>query len=178
MFSQLGAAVIDADEATHAVYEPGTPGFEAIVREFGRRFVKDGAIDRASLGDLVFKDERARERLNAIVHPLVRQWMAERTAEAVEGGAEIVIHDVPLLFENKLQAMYSATVLVYAQPATQVARLTEQRGLTHKRANGMLASQMRIDDKTKVADFVIDNDGDLDATRRQVAQVWTSVRAL
>ena len=103
MFRELGAAVVDADEATHAVYAPGTPGFEAVVREFGEEFVRNGEIDRKKLGEVVFNDPAERRRLNAIVHPLVRQWMAERTAEAVAGGAEVVVQDVPLLFENSLQ---------------------------------------------------------------------------
>src|SRR5438270_8337538 len=97
---ELGAAVIDADEATHAVYEPGTAGFEAVVREFGESIVRDGRIDRERLGRLVFNDEESRRRLNAIVHPLVREWMAARTAEAIEGGAQVVVQEVPLLYEN------------------------------------------------------------------------------
>src|ERR1051326_4684069 len=82
MFRDLGASVIDADEAAHAVYAPGTPGFDAVVREFGPEFVRDGAIDRHRLGAFVFNDAAALRRLTAIVHPLVRDWMAARTAEA------------------------------------------------------------------------------------------------
>ena len=84
MFRELGAAIVDADQAAHAVYAPGTPGFDAVVREFGSQFVRDGAIDRPKLGDHVFNDPEALARLNAIVHPLVRQWMAERTVEEAE----------------------------------------------------------------------------------------------
>ena len=113
MLKDLGAAVVDADEAAHAVYEPGTTGFEAVVQEFGSDFVLDGQIDRARLGELVFKDQDARRRLNAIVHPLVRDWMAERTAGALRDGAEVVVQDVPLLFENGLEPLYSAVVMVY-----------------------------------------------------------------
>jgi dephospho-CoA kinase len=178
MFRRLGAAIVDADEATHAVYAPGTEGFDAIVREFGPDFVLDGQIDRQKLGDLVFRDPNARARLNAIVHPLVRTWMAERTAEAVERGAEVVIQDVPLLFENNLQGLYSSTVLVYARPATQLARLLENRRVSLDRANRMLASQMSIDEKRPLADFVIENEASMDDTRRQVEEVWTSLRAL
>ncbi len=85
MLREQGAVVVDADKATHAVYEPGTPGFDSVVREFGKGYLKDGRIDRKSLGELVFGDPDARRRLNDIVHPLVREWMAQRTAEAVEG---------------------------------------------------------------------------------------------
>src|SRR3977135_2324019 len=99
MLRELGADVVDADEASHAVYEPGTPGFAAVVRDFGESFVRNGQIDRKALGELIFKVAEARRRLNAIVHPLVRDWMAERTAEAIEQGAAVVVQDVPLLFE-------------------------------------------------------------------------------
>jgi dephospho-CoA kinase len=178
MFVDLGATVVDADEATHAVYAPGTEGFEAIVDAFGPEYVRDGHIDRKRLGDLVFKDEAARLRLNAIVHPRVRDWMTARTAEAVDRGAEIVIQDVPLLFENGLQDLFSSTVLVYARPETQVARLVEQRGLPRDRARAILAAQMPIDEKRPLASFVIDNDGSLDETRRQVDEVWARARSL
>src|SRR5207237_1993592 len=99
-FLEPGAAVVDDDESSHAVYEPGTPGFEEVVREFGQQIVRDGRVDRVRLGRIVFEDADARRKLNAIVHPRVREWMAERTAEAAESGAEIVIQDVPLLYEN------------------------------------------------------------------------------
>ena len=175
MFRALGAAIVDADEATHAVYAPGTSGFEEIVREFGQEFVRGGEIDRAKLGDLVFSNPAARTRLNAIVHPRVRDWMAERTAAAAEQGAGVVIQDVPLLFENKLQGLFSSTVLVYVRPATQLARLVGQRGLAEERAMSILGSQMPIDEKRALADFVIDNDGSVEETRRQVEGVWARI---
>ncbi|HSS62639.1 MAG TPA: dephospho-CoA kinase [Candidatus Limnocylindrales bacterium] len=178
MFRDLGAVIVDADEAAHAVYEPGTPAFDEIATTFGREFVRDGRIDRSRLGDLVFKDAAARARLNAIVHPRVRDWMAEQTVEAFERGAEIVIQDVPLLFENNLQGLFSSTVLVYARPATQIARLTDARGVSLARANAMLSAQMAIDAKRPLADFVIDNDGSLEETRRQVEDVWARARSL
>ena len=177
MLREMGAEVVDADEATHAVYEPGTPGFREVVEAFGDDYVRDGRIDRARLGDLVFKDAGARRRLNAIVHPRVRDLMAERTVAAFEAGAEIVVQDVPLLFENNLQGLFSKTVLVYARPDTQVARLVA-RGVPRGRADGMLASQMPIDAKKPLADYVIDNEGSPAETRRQVEEVWASLRAL
>jgi len=178
MFRELGAAIVDADEATHAVYAPGTDGFDAVVEEFGDEYVRDGAIDRGKLGAFVFEDPDALRRLNAIVHPRVRQWMADQTAQAVEAGAEVVFQDVPLLFENGLQGLYSSTVLVYATPETQLRRLVDQRGVTPDRALKMLAAQMPIDEKRALADFVIDNNGTRDETRDQVEEVWTRVRSL
>ena len=174
MFRELGAAIVDADEAAHAVYAPGTPGFDAVAQEFGGEFVRDGAIDRRKLGDRVFKDPAALARLNAIVHPLVRRWMAERTVEAADRGAEVVIQDVPLLFESGLQGLFSETVLVHVSPSTQVRRLVE-RGVPQARAQAMLAAQMPIDEKRALAGHVIDNEGSPESTREQVASVWRQI---
>jgi dephospho-CoA kinase len=172
MLKELGARVIDADEAAHAAYEPGSPGFESVIREFGPEYVREGRIDRARLGELVFHDDAARLRLNAIVHPLVRDWMAARTAEAVEAGTEVIVQDVPLLFENRLESLYSTTVLVYVPEPVQLKRLVEGRGLSDERARAMIASQMPIEDKRKLASHLIDNSGTREATRGQVDRIW------
>ncbi len=173
MLSALGATVIDADEAAHAVYEPGSPGFEAVLREFGEGYVTDdGRIDRARLGRFVFNDADARRRLNDIVHPLVRDWMAQRTAEAAERGAEVVVQDVPLLFENGLERLFSSVVLVYVPEQVQIERLVSGRGLTPDRARAIIAAQMPIEEKLGRAHHVIDNSGTRDDTRKQVDSVW------
>jgi len=177
MFRELGAAVIDADEASHAVYAPQTPGFDAVVREFGPEYVRGGQVDRARLGELVFHDDDARRRLNAIVHPLVREWMAERTAEADRDGAEVVIHDVPLLFENGLEGLYSDVVLVYAPERVQIKRLVEGRGISEDRARAIIAAQLPIDEKRGRAQRVIDNSGSREVTRAQVNRVWDELAA-
>ena len=171
----LGADVVDADEAAHAVYAPGTPGFDAVVAEFGPEYVHDGRIDRGRLGRLVFDDEDARMRLNAIVHPLVREWMAERTREAAERGAEVVIQDVPLLYENGLEDLFSSVVLVYVPEELQLERLVEGRGLDEARARAMIAAQMPIDEKRRRAHHVIDNSGTREQTRRQVEETWAQI---
>jgi len=178
MLSELGAVVLDADEAAHAVYEPGSPGFEAVVREFGDQYVLDGRIDRTRLGELVFRDESARHRLNAIIHPLVREWMAARTAEAALRDAEVVVQAVPLLFENGLERLYSTIVLVYVPEDVQLERLVAGRGVDADRARRMIAAQMPIEEKRKLAHHVIDNSGSVEATRKQVERLWEqSLRA-
>ncbi|HUY74871.1 MAG TPA: dephospho-CoA kinase [Candidatus Dormibacteraeota bacterium] len=172
MLRELGAEVVDADEAAHAAYSPGSSGFDSVVREFGRDYARDGSIDRARLGELVFHDDDARRRLNAIVHPLVRDWMAHRTAEAAERGAEIVVHDVPLLFENGLEAMYEEVILVYVPAAVQLERLVSGRGVPEDRAQAMIAAQMPMDEKRRLARLVVDNSGTREETREQVKRLW------
>ena len=175
MLRELGAEVVDADEASHAVYEPGTPGFAAVVRDFGEDYVRKGRIDRQALGELVFKDPDARRRLNSIVHPLVREWMAQRTAEAVERGAAVVVQDVPLLFENGLEELFPTVVLVWVPREVQVDRLVSGRGFTPERAGKVIAAQMPIDEKRSRSTHVIDNSGTKESTRTQVERLWRAL---
>jgi len=143
-----------------------------IEREFGPEYVHDDRVDRARLGELVFNDADARQRLNAIVHPLVREWMAARTADALIHGATVVVQDVPLLFENGLEGIYSAVVLVYVPEAVQLQRLVEGRGLSEERARAIIAAQMPIEEKRGRAQHVIDNSGSREETREQVGKLW------
>src|SRR6185312_7849677 len=175
MLRELGAEVLDADEAAHAAYEPGSPGFDAVVKEFGADYVRDGRIDRKKLGELVFHDADARQRLNAIVHPLVREWMVRRTAEAAEKDVEIVVQDVPLLFENQLEQLFNSIVLVYVPESIQLERLVKGRGIALDRAKAIIAAQMPIDRKRDLAHHVIDNSGTVDQTRSQVEEMWAQM---
>jgi dephospho-CoA kinase len=177
MLRELGATVLDADVAAHAVYEPGSLGFDMIEGEFGPDYVRDGKIDRARLGELVFHDADARARLNAIVHPLVREWMSAQTANALMRGAEVAVQDVPLLYENGLEDLYGDVVVVFVPQPVQIERLVG-RGVSEDRARAIVAAQMPIDEKRARARHVIDNSGTLEETRRQVEDVWARVRPL
>src|SRR5947209_15424773 len=124
MLRRLGATVIDADEATRAVQARGTEGLRRLAEEFGPDILTgDGDLDRARLADIAFADPAARERLNGIVHPLVRQWMGERLREAAERGDPLVVMDIPLLFEARGTAGFEAVLLVYAPEPRQGDRL-------------------------------------------------------
>ena len=171
----LGAVVLDADVAAHTVYEPGSLGFDLIEAEFGPGYIRDGKVDRARLGELVFSDADARARLNAIVHPLVREWMAAQTANALMRGAAVVVQDVPLLFESGLENLYSDVLVVYVPEETQVRRLVEGRGLSEDRARAIVATQMPIEEKRGRAQHVIDNSGSRDETQRQVEAIWREI---
>ena len=171
LLRELGASVVDADEGARAVVEPGTPGFAEVVAAFGPDYIKDGRLDREKLGALVFNDAAAREKLNAITHPLIREWMAARTAEALQAG-DTVIQDVPLLYENGLDRMFDSVIVVYAPVDVQVQRLVQGRGFTEERARAVIAAQMSIEDKRRRATYVIDNSRTQQETRAQVRRLW------
>jgi dephospho-CoA kinase len=175
MLRELGATVVDADEGARAVVEPGTEGLRSVVAEFGQGILTPaGELDRAAVAEIVFRDPERRARLNAITHPLVGAWIAARTSEAAERGAAIVVHDVPLLYENQRQGLYERVILVYAPNEVAVRRLVE-RGLGEDQAWARIQAQMPIDDKRSRADHLIDNSDGLDATRRQVDDLWSHI---
>jgi len=176
MLRDLGAFVIDADEGARAVVEPGTSGFERVLAEFGPGVVSDGRLDRAALAALVFADRQALDRLNGIVHPLVRDWTALRLQEAAALGHQLVVEDIPLLFENELQGMFEAIILVHVPPALQLQRATS-RGVPAADASARIRNQIPIDSKIARSSHVIDNSGPLEATRAQVEKAWTEITA-
>jgi dephospho-CoA kinase len=173
LLAQRGAVVIDADRIARQVVAKGTPGLQQVVQQFGERVLEDGELDREALGRIVFADPEQLARLNAIVHPLVGAETARQTEAA--GDAAVVVYDVPLLVENGLQALYDVVVVVAAQPATQVARLVEQRGMSEQAARARIAAQLPLADKLAVATYVIDNDGSREALAPQVAALWTAI---
>jgi dephospho-CoA kinase len=174
---ELGVTVIDADEATRAVQARGTDGLNRLAQEFGPSIITpDGDLDRSRLADIAFKDPDARLRLNAIVHPLVRQWMAERQQEAFERGDELVVMDIPLLFESRGAGAFQTTILVYAPEELQLRRLMELRGMTDEQARQRIAAQMPIEEKRRLATHVIENSGSLEQLRTKVRQVLAEIK--
>jgi dephospho-CoA kinase len=170
----LGAMVVDADKVAREVVEPGTPGLRDVVAAFGPGvLLADGALDREGLGRVVFGDPEKLAQLNAIVHPLVGERIAAIMATVEKDHPEaVVVYDVPLLVENNLQGRYEVVVVVAASPQTQLHRLVEQRGMAAEDAEARIAAQAPLAAKLAVADYVIDNDGDLAALDEQVRQVW------
>jgi dephospho-CoA kinase len=170
----LGAVVVDADAIAREVVAPGSPGLARVVAEFGDEVLAaDGSLDRDRMGAVVFADADARGRLNAIVHPLIGAAMIERTAAA--GAADphaVVVNDVPLLVEGGMSDRYDAVVVVDTDPATQLRRLVEQRGMTETDARARMAVQATREQRLAVADHVVANTGDLDDLEREVRQVW------
>lgn len=166
-----GALIVDADMVAREVVARGTAGLAAVVAAFGPRILAgDGTLDRSALGDLVFSDPEARERLNAIVHPLVERRTAEILAAAPEDA--VVVHDVPLLVENGLAPAYDVVVVVIADRDVRIARLRDTRGMSEEQARARMAAQASDEQRRAVADVVLDNSGTLLELRRQVDVLW------
>jgi dephospho-CoA kinase len=173
--AECGAEIIDADLLAREVVAPGTPGLAAVVNAFGPGILDaDGGLDRERLGQLVFRDPVSRERLEAIVHPLVRAETAHRMAAAPPDA--IVVNDVPLLVETGRAPLYEVLIVVAASPQTQLERLVKLRGMTPEDAQARIDAQAPLAEKVAMATHVIDNDGDLDALEPQVEQVWRDLR--
>ncbi|MEF3307534.1 dephospho-CoA kinase [Paenibacillus sp. GYB004] len=175
MLVRRGAILIDADQIAREVVLPGAPALGAVAERFGESVLnEDGSLNRKALGEIVFKEEAARKDLEAILHPQIRATMKERMDETNRLTPDkLVVVDVPLLFESKLEFMFEETLLVYIPRELQLVRLMERDGISAEQAERRLAAQMPIDDKRALADAIIDNSGTLEQTERQIDQYWT-----
>jgi len=175
----LGAVVLDADQAARAVVEPGTQGLARIAETFGPGVLReDGSLDRAKLAEIVFADEAARGRLNAIVHPLVHEHMraAEQAALEVRGDDAVIVHSVPLLAEGDRGKEFDLVIVVDVPPELQVERLAA-RGMPAEQARARMAAQATREQRLAIADIVVDNSGTLADLDRRLASVWARLRA-
>ncbi len=172
-----GATLIDSDVAARAAVAPGTPALAAITRRFGVDLLQaDGTLDRARLGHRVFADVAARHALEQIVHPAVEAARQTALRFARQRGDQIVICDIPLLFEARLAFQFARIVLVDAPPAMRVARLMYHRGMSQADAESRVRAQLSATVKHGRADVVIVNDGDLDGLMAQIARTWSRLQ--
>ncbi|MCB9563513.1 MAG: dephospho-CoA kinase [Kofleriaceae bacterium] len=176
MLRERGAAVVDADLVARQVVEPGQPALDDIRARFGDDVLAaDGTLDRKKLGERVFADPAARADLNAITHPRIALASQSEIAAWQARGAHVVFYEAALLVENGAHRGLDALIVVAVPPDVQVARLRDRDGLDEAAARARLASQLPLDAKLKHATWVIDNGGDLAATRQQVAQVCAAI---
>jgi dephospho-CoA kinase len=177
LLAARGAEIIDSDVLAREVVAPGTPGHGEVVARWGTGVLApNGELDRAMLRRLVFSDPVEREALNAIVHPRIAARRDELLARARAKGASIVVCDIPLLFETGRQDDFDRVILVDAPVEVRRRRLRE-RGLSDDEAERMMAAQLPSDAKRAAADFVIDNDGTLEALAAKVDAVWKRLAA-
>lgn len=173
VLAKEGGVILDADLIARDVVEPGTPGLEAIVREFGPEVLTaEGRLDRPALARRVFGDQQARERLNAIVHPAVKTELRRELARLAhrEPAPEFVVLVVPLLLETGMQALVDTVWLVAVPEAIQKERLMRRDGLDATAAEARIASQWPLERKAALSDRLIDNTGSPEDVRRRVRE--------
>ncbi len=176
MFAEAGAMVYDADAEVDALYAKGGAAAAPLEAAFPG-VVKNGAVDREALRVKVLGDPEALRTLNHVVHPLLGAGRAEFFKRAQESGADVVVLDVPLLFETGGEARVDAVVVVSAPAEAQRARVTARPGWNDERLDAILAQQLPDAEKRARADFVIDTGQGLEAARAQVRQVMAALRA-
>jgi dephospho-CoA kinase len=174
MLAELGAVVIDADALAREVVAKGTPGLAAVVEEFGEELLgPDGELDRPAMGRLVFSDEGARRRLEAIIHPLVFERIVELEEEAPADA--VVVHDIPLLAENGRGGDFDVVIVVDAPAELQLERMTGDRGWTDEDARSRISAQASREDRRAIATHLIENTGTREDLRGRVAEVFAEV---
>jgi dephospho-CoA kinase len=176
MFRSLGIEVIDADKIAHSLIRPGTRVYKKVISAFGRGILKkSGKIERGKLGKIVFADKKALIRLNSIIHPQVIKIMGQRIKIA---RAKIIVLDAPLLIEAGLKDAVDKLIIVRISRQMQIKRIRAKMHLSRSQILKRIRCQLPLGAKLRLADFIIDNNGRLDETRRQVERVWRELTGL
>ncbi len=178
LLNELGAEVIEADKVAHAAYEPGTPGWQKVVEAFGEGVLDaDGKVDRTALGGIVFGDEEARKRLNAIIHPIVRRLLEESITGLDRDGARVAVVEVPLLIEaikqqSQWTKMLDETWVVTAPAKQVIERVRARSDLDETAIRARIESQVTERERNEYADAIIENSGSLEGLRCEVTNLW------
>jgi dephospho-CoA kinase len=180
MFEQLGAPLIDFDVLSREAVEPGKPAWKDIAAYFGRKVIlADKSLDRKRLSEIVFCDEEKRKRLEGFIHPRILEDYAGLVNDYSANDPNIIIQAaVPLLFEVNLQYLFHKILLVYIPEEMQIERLIKRDAISRETAMNILKSQWPIEEKKDHSDFIVDNSGTMEATRRQVEEIWKKLKTL
>jgi dephospho-CoA kinase len=180
MFAELGAKIIDADRLGHELIRAPQPAYHEIVSRFGFEILDaQGEIDRQRLGAVVFADAEKLRALNAILHPRIME-RCEQLAEGfhLQDSRAVVLVDAALIYEAELAARFAKIIVTWCRPEQQLERLLARSGLARAEAERRIAAQMPMEEKRRRADYVIDCSGELEGTRRQVANLFARLAAL
>jgi len=180
MLEEMGAPIVDFDVIARKVVEPGTSALKDIVEYFGKQVLnEDGSLDRKRLSKIVFGDLEKRKKLEGFTHPRIHEaWVGEVNRIAERDPDAIIQVAVPLLIELNMQYMFHKVLVVYVPQEKQVERLMKRDGITEKEAEDILNAQLPIDEKLGYADFVIYNDGTIEETRKQVDDLWETLKQI
>ena len=175
-FEQLGVPTIDADTLARDVVAAGTAGFEAVLARFGRGILDgSGALDRRKLGSIVFSDPLARQDLERIIHPAVRNAIDAWFESLGDIAPGLAIADIPLLYETGRERDFETVVVTACDPQTQISRIMDRDAITEAEARARVAAQLPIEEKVRRADHVIRTDGSYEETNRQVREVFAAL---
>ncbi len=170
---RLGAAVVDADDLSRQVVQPGEVAWQEIVDAFGAEVLQpDQTIDRQKLRKIIFNNPVARKNLETIIHPRVRALAERRIQEYAAAGYEVVVYEVPLLFEVRLHETLRPVILVACDAKTQTERIVRRDRVSRADAQKTIAVQMSLEEKRKLADYVIENNGSLEELDQRVRELW------
>jgi dephospho-CoA kinase len=172
LFAERGVPAVDADALAREVVAPGQPAHADLAAHWPQVVRAGGAVDRERLGAIVFADPAARARLEAITHPRIAALAAERLAALAASGHRLALYEAALLVESGRWRDFDGLIVVTASEAAQIARAMARDGLDRAAAVARVRAQMPTADKARVATYVIDNDGDLDATEAAVERLW------
>ena len=180
MFEELGAKVIDADRIGHELLGSTQPPYNEIVRRFGKEVLDaSGEIDRRRLGAIVFSDAAKLRELNAILHPrIIERVEADAQRYRAQDPRAVILVDAALIFEAGIGSRFEKLLVAWCPPEMQIERLMAKAGLSRKKAEQRVASQIPSDEKRRRADYVIDCSGSLEDTRKQVERLFLELRRI
>lgn len=169
MLRESGIPVLDVDQLSKEVTAPGGRAYDSVVQAFGKGIVLDnGSIDRKRLGEIVFADPRLRSQLEAITHPAILEAVKEAIAGIKREGHRAAVVEATLIHETGRKGLFEAVISVSCDRETAISRLAARDGMTRAQAEARLRAQMPADRKAGASDYLIDNSGDIESTRRQV----------
>ncbi|MBM4341025.1 MAG: dephospho-CoA kinase [Deltaproteobacteria bacterium] len=180
IFKEEGAHLIDADQIARELVKPHSPAWRELTRTFGKEILqKNGTIHRKRLADIAFSDSRQRRLLNEILHPRIEKEMGKRVRQIKRKAPNaIVVFDVPLLVETGFHQEMDRVVVVTSKKTQQVERLRKRAGMSEEETRKIIASQMNIKEKVKIANFVIRNEGTVAQTRKRAREVFQELRKI
>ncbi len=177
ILKRQGAAIINADVLAREVVEPGHQAWTEIVNTFGIAVLQpDRTLDRQKLRAIIFDDAAARKKIESIIHPQVRALAEQRIREHAAAGYAVIVYEVPLLFEGNLQEWLRPVILVACDVDTQRTRLQSRDNLSAAQAQKHIDAQMSLEEKRRLADYVIENNGSLEDLKRQVQAVLEKIK--
>jgi len=178
VLKEEGADIIDADQIARELVQPHQPAWNELIRAFGKEILQeDGSIHRKKLAEKVFADPKQRKCVNQILHPRIKEEMGRRIKEIGQRDPEaIIVIDAPLLVELGVHHEMDKLIVVTSTETQQIERLKDRDGLSSKEALRILSSQMPLEEKVKLADFVIANEGSFEETKKRAREVFKELK--